>query len=207
MVNNYNIAIRCKNYFFTAGQLSVKNLDYETLNKYKLLVTASDGKQSTDATVNVNVIDAEDAPHFERSVFQADVTENAVENTVVQTLGVASETSGGHRCEWGVKGVTPTIISLFTLTTELRSCVVKVGRSDAIKWRKEAFAGYEFEVKAINMKNENEQSTALLKGRVYHNKDFLYSCFIPNVFRRNFHELCGLREFRSVYLLTVDSIT
>lgn len=141
-------------------------MDYETLNRYKLRVTASDGKHSADATVNVNVIDAEDAPHFERSMFQAEVTENTLENTLVQTLGVASETSASHRCEWGVKGVTPTIISMFTLTTELRSCAVKVARSGVIKWREDVMP-YEFEVKAINKKNENEQSVALLKGKSF----------------------------------------
>ena len=152
-------------------------MDYETLNRYKLRVTASDGKHNTDATVNVNVIDAEDAPHFERSVFQAEVTENTLENTLVQTLGVTSETSASHRCEWGVKGVTPTIISTFTLTTELRSCAVKVARSGVIKWR-EGVTPYEFEVKAINKKNENEQSVALLKG-----KNFLFSNYLSETFK------------------------
>lgn len=126
-------------------------------------MSASDGKQQAEATVNVNVIDTVDAPHFERSIFKADLAENSVENTVVQTMGVASEASGSHLCEWGVEGVTPAILDLFTLTTELRSCVIKVRASDAVKWRKEIL-GYEFQVKTINKENENEQSFAILKG-------------------------------------------
>eukprot|EP00111_Clytia_hemisphaerica_P010201 TCONS_00029810-protein len=152
------------------GQLSVKNLDYETLDKYKLVVTATDGKQTTEATVNVNVVDTNDPPHFDRSLFLADLNENSVENTLVQTLGVTSETSGSHLCEWGTKGVTPQILSLFTLTTELRSCVVKVKLSDSVKWSKET-TGYEFEVKAINKKNLNEQSSTMLKVKIRDTND------------------------------------
>ena len=149
-----------------SGQLSVKNLDYETLNKYRLIVVAFDGKHSAEATVNVIVTDTDDPPHFDRSVFLADVTEDSVENTLVQTLSVTSETSGSHDCDWGTDGVTPEVLSLFTLTTELRSCVVKVRSSDTIKWRKEK-PGYEFNIKAINKQNLNEHSITTLKGRDY----------------------------------------
>jgi len=148
------------------GQLSVKNLDYETLNKYRLVILASDGKHSAEATVNVIVADTDDPPHFDRSIFLADITEDSAENTIVQTLGVTSETGGSHLCDWGTDGVTPEVLSLFTLTTELRSCVVKVRSSGTIKWRNDK-PSFEFSVKAINKQNLNEQSSTTLKGMIY----------------------------------------
>lgn len=150
-------------YFLLLGQLSAKNLDYEAHHSYDLVIDASDGVHAVRASVNVIVSNTNDPPHFDHSVFTANVDEDAKENTVVKSLGITSDGSGSHICAWGAKGVTPEVISLFTLTTESRSCIVKVAKTGTLKWRKDR-PGYNFAVRAINKNNRNQVSTAMLEG-------------------------------------------
>ena len=109
------------------------------------------------------VVDTDDPPQFEQSQYLSELPENSAGGTLVKTLDVTSETFGGHLCQWAVEGVTPEVLSLFSLTTEPKACVVKVKANADIKWKKDR-PGFSFVLKAVNRKNQNEQSRTTLNG-------------------------------------------
>ena len=149
--------------FYTfLGQLSVRNLDYESHKSYDLTIMANDGKYQAKATVNVVVVDTNDPPHFEKSLYIVKVLENSPENTKVEEIDVVSDTSGSHECHWGY-GTKPFIIELFNLTTGQKSCIVNVKGTKKLAWRKER-PKYTIPLLISSKKNPNEQSTATLEG-------------------------------------------
>ena len=149
-------------FYIFLGQLSVRNLDYESHKNYDLTIVANDGKYQAKATVNVVVVDTNDPPHFEKSLYSVKVLENNPGNTKVKEIDVVSDTSGSHDCHWGY-GIKPSIIELFNLTTGQKSCIVSVKGIKKLVWRKER-PKYVIPLLLSSKKNPNEQSASTLEG-------------------------------------------
>ena len=143
------------------GQLSVKNLDYETHKSYDLVVEANDGKSTAKAMVNVIVADTDDPPHFDRYEYKTVLDEGSKENSIIKSIGVTSDTSGSHICSWDYEDVTTEILSLFMLVTEPEACVVKVRGGAKIVWKKDK-SEYKISIRALNKNKRNQYSTTRL---------------------------------------------
>ena len=80
--------------------------DYETgSTRFELTVRASDGDQTTDATVTVNVTDVAEAPSFAQAGYTFDLAENADGSTDRLSLGMVSATDpDGGSVSYGIEG-------------------------------------------------------------------------------------------------------
>ena len=80
--------------------------DYETgATSFNLTVRASDGDQTTDATVTVNVTDVAEAPAFAQAVYAFDLAENADGSANRLSLGTVSATDpDGGSVTYSIEG-------------------------------------------------------------------------------------------------------
>ena len=80
--------------------------DYETgSTRFELTVRASDGEQTTDATVTVNVTDVAEAPSFAQAGYTFDLAENADGSVARLSLGTVSATDpDGGSVSYGIEG-------------------------------------------------------------------------------------------------------
>ena len=80
--------------------------DYETgATRFELTVRASDGAQTTDATVTVDVTDVAEAPAFAQAGYAFDLAENADGSTDRISLGTVSATDpDGGSVTYGIEG-------------------------------------------------------------------------------------------------------
>ena len=80
--------------------------DYETgSTRFELTVRASDGDQTTDATVTVDVTDAAEAPAFAQAGYAFDLAENADGSVARLSLGTVSATDpDGGSVSYGIEG-------------------------------------------------------------------------------------------------------
>ena len=80
--------------------------DYETgSTRFELTVRASDGDQTTDATVTVDVTDAAEAPSFAQAGYTFDLAENADGSVARLSLGTVSATDpDGGSVSYGIEG-------------------------------------------------------------------------------------------------------
>ena len=146
----------------TTGQLSVKNLDYETQSSYTLLVEATDGKKSTTATVKVSVVDDNlnpEPPHF--GSYKDVVTIREGSTSTVQDLPVSGAASS-FTCVFGYD-VTPDILNKFMIRTQSSSCLVET--TGNIKWTKAA-PSYKFTIRVISKSNAMQSASAELTVKI-----------------------------------------
>ena len=80
--------------------------DYETgSTRFELTVRASDGDQTTDATVTVDVTDVAEAPAFAQAGYAFDLAENADGSVARLSLGAVSATDpDGGSVSYGIEG-------------------------------------------------------------------------------------------------------
>ena len=80
--------------------------DYETgSTSFELTVRASDGEETTDATVTVNVTDVAEAPSFAQAGYTFDLAENADGSVARVSLGTVSATDpDGGSVSYGIAG-------------------------------------------------------------------------------------------------------
>ena len=80
--------------------------DYETgSTRFELTVRASDGEQTTDATVTVNVTDVAEAPSFAQAGYTFALAENADGSVARLSLGTVSATDpDGGSVSYGIEG-------------------------------------------------------------------------------------------------------
>ena len=80
--------------------------DYETgSTRFELTVRASDGEETTDATVTVNVTDVAEAPAFAQAGYTFDLAENADGSVARLSLGTVSATDpDGGSVSYGIEG-------------------------------------------------------------------------------------------------------